>query len=186
MLCIRHLTKSWGFTCGLCPQALGCGQLSGRRVSQLRPVTWVVVSQTRLEEERFRKMGPHGQRLGEEGENVWESWKKKNAEWWRHTIRLERKAEVRSQSCRIPSPAREPRLDLARHRHTSALLLSFHHLLPQWTSDGMNDLRPDFRMMGSWSPKGRCVAPVELWSIRGLSPCRWSRAWDTLRADLIG
>lgn len=69
--------QSWGFTCGLCPQALGCGRLSGRRVSQLRPVTWVVVSQTRLEEERFRKMGPHGQRLSEEGEDVWESWKEK-------------------------------------------------------------------------------------------------------------
>lgn len=69
MLCIRHPTKSWGFTCGSCPQALGCGQLSGRRASQLRPVTWVVVSLTRLEKERFRKLGPHGQRL-KEGEDV--------------------------------------------------------------------------------------------------------------------
>ena len=39
-------------------------------MSQLRPVTWVVVSLTRLEEERFRKMGPQGQRLREEGEDV--------------------------------------------------------------------------------------------------------------------
>ena len=185
MLCIRHPTKSWGFTCGSCPQALGCGQLSGRRAAQLRPVTWVVVSLTRLEEERFRKMGPNGQRLREEGEDVWETWKERK-EWWCHAIRLERKAEVRSQSRRIPSPACEPRLDLARPRHTSARLLSVHYLLPQWTSDGLNDLQPDFRMMSSWSSKGPCVAPVELWSIRGHSPCWWSRTWDALGADLIG
>lgn len=183
MLWIRHPTKSWGFKCGSCPQALGCGQLSGRRASQLRPVTRVVVSLTRLEKERFRKLGPHGLRGGRRGSEKLERNVKSG---WCQAIRLEQKAGVRSQSHWIPSPAREPRLDLARPRHTSALLLPVHRLFPQWTSDGLNDLRPDFRTMISWSPKGRCVAALELWSTRGQSPSPWSCTWDALRAYLIG
>lgn len=114
-------------------------------------------------------MGPHGQRLSEEGEDVWESWKEKYG-WWRHTIRLERKREWVTKPS--DSPAREPRLDLARHRHTSVPLLSSPLVatVDLWWNEWSGPTK--LGMMGSWSPKGpvcsTCWIMVHTWSL----PCR--------------